>query len=75
MIIARQCMFIIIVIDSHFILKWCKIIFSCSNMRLTAPRRGMLDETLSCDLSLLICQRNNFEPENCFPLDDECWKS
>jgi hypothetical protein len=27
MIIARQCMFIIIVIGSYFILKWCKIIF------------------------------------------------
>lgn len=63
-------MFIIIVIDSYFMLKWCKIIFSCSTMRLSAPsQRGMLDETLSCDLSLLICQRNNFEPEKQFSLD------
>lgn len=61
MIIARQCMFIIIVIGSYFILKWCKIIFPVSLcVQIHNSLDGMLDETLRCDLSLLKCQQSNF---------------
>jgi hypothetical protein len=66
-LLRQQYMFSIIVIGSYFILKWCKVIFSCFVMRAELFRFslcecGMLSNpTLwSCDLSLLMCQRNLF---------------
>jgi hypothetical protein len=81
MIIARQCMFMIIVIGSYFILKWCKIMFSCFHYEF----KLWLDVCVAClmelwsrhDLRLLMCQRNTFPPVKTlsFELNDKCGES
>lgn len=54
-------MFIIIVIGSYFILKWCKIIFPVMlRVQFHNSFGGMFDETLRRDLSLLKCQQSSF---------------
>lgn len=79
MIIARQCMFIIIVIGSYFMLKWCKIIFSCFRftLQLTFPFPPItstfsylyvacLMKLLARDLTLSMCQQEYFCVEENF---------